>query len=97
MSLSPPTFTPNGDGANDQLRLSFDLLKAEAIPRVVIYDLAGRAIRALPGQAGRLQVFFWDGRTQEGDLAPPGLYLCRVEVQAGIGTRETARVVGIAY
>jgi len=97
LALVSRAFSPNGDGVNDQLRLSFDLLKADAVPEITIYDLAGRAIRTLPVRAGKTQAYLWDGRTGAGDLAAPGVYICRVEVDVDIGAEKATRLVSVVY
>ena len=89
--------TPNGDGVNDELVLTFDLLKVRAAPQISFYDLAGRLVRQLEGQPGAVQSYRWDGTTDTGDLAPPGTYLCRIEVNTGVGGRAATRVVRVAY
>ncbi|MBM3280616.1 MAG: hypothetical protein FJY95_21440, partial [Candidatus Handelsmanbacteria bacterium] len=46
-----------------------------------VFDLGGRLVRrsevAVEHAAGR-QRLEWDGRDQQGQQAPPGLYLCKV-------------------
>jgi hypothetical protein len=101
LRLVPATFTPNGDGINDQVRLEYDLLNLEGgVPLLIeLYDLAG-APRGLlyAGQAasGRF-AFNWDGRDAGGRLLPPGLYLLRLRVEADKDADEIARVVSLAY
>ena len=43
---------------------------------VVIYDLAGRRVVQVKGPAG--SVLHWDGRTNNGQLAPAGVYRYRL-------------------
>ncbi|MBI2505011.1 MAG: hypothetical protein HYW07_17470 [Candidatus Latescibacteria bacterium] len=95
--VAPGIVTPNGDQVNDQVRLSFDLLKVEAVPQVRIYDLQGRVVKELAGQPGRAQVYEWNGRGEGGNLAPPGIYLCRVRVEAEIGAQTAEKLIRIAY
>lgn len=97
LAFDSESFTPNEDGINDQLRLSFDLLKVDAVPQIVIHDLAGRRIRALPGQPGKSQAYLWDGRTEGGDLATPGLYIILVKVDVGVGAEKVTRLVSVVY
>ena len=96
-------FTPNGDGVNDQLTVDFSLLKVlEERPLVVgFYDLGGRLIgrgqsEATGGKVGN-QTFTWDGRDLGGQIVPPGIYLCRIEVQADDGDSQQTRLVHVAY
>ena len=97
LALASGSFTPNGDGVNDRLQLSFDLLKTGAIPEITIHDLGGRVIRTLPGEPGMTQVYSWDGRTEAGDLASPGLYICRVKVDVEIGAEKATKLVSVVY
>jgi len=95
--------TPNGDGVNDELLVQFALLKVlEDRPLgVEIFDLGGRMVgRGLGGSAlGRVgsQEFRWDGRDLSGALVPPGMYICRIIVEADQGDSELVRIVNVAY
>lgn len=77
--------TPNGDGINDEAVVSFDVVRVgdDSPIEVAIYDLSGRLLRTLREQrrvsTGRYQVS-WDGRDEQGNLPPPGLYLVSVEI-----------------
>jgi flagellar hook assembly protein FlgD len=65
----------------------------QAMPaRLVVYDVAGRAVRTLVSgmqQAGELRVT-WDGRTQTGTRVGRGVYVYRLE--AG-GTSRTGKML----
>lgn len=89
--------TPNGDGLNDELVLTFDLLRVDVVPEVEIFDLGGRLVRRLAGGSGSVQRVRWDGRDNSGAAAAPGLYLCRIAVRAGVGTRTATEVIHVAY
>jgi len=101
LTLPSPIFTPNGDGIGDFLRLEFDLLKVFA-PRpvkVAIYDLSGHQVHLLGDRedtAGHLSLE-WDGRTAEGRLTPPGVYLLRIEVKGDALTYTANRLISVAY
>ncbi len=91
--------TPNGDGANDGLVVSFTLQGVSAaVVEVGIYDLSGRLVRQLVAQTrseGRYGDA-WDGMGSEG-LVAPGLYLARVSVGTDLGTFEQTRSIAVAY
>jgi hypothetical protein len=97
LRAEPGIATPNGDQVNDQVRLSFDLLKVETLPQVWICDLQGRRVRELPARPGRAQVYGWDGRQEDGSLVPPGIYLGQVRVEAGTGAQTAVQLIRIAY
>jgi len=62
--------------------------------RADILDLAGRRVRTLAGGSGG-QVrteFRWDGRDDTGALAPPGMYLFRVEIGGRVSARRFVRL-----
>ncbi len=96
-------FTPNGDGVNDELVVRFALLKVleERPLGVEIFDLGGRMIgRGLgAGTVGKVgtQEFRWDGRDSSGALVPPGMYICRIIVEADQGDSELMRIINVAY
>lgn len=96
-------FTPNGDGINDELSVRFALLKVlqERPLAVAFYDLSGRLLGqghgvATTGKAGE-QIFTWDGRDLDGQAVAPGIYLCRIEVEADDRDNHLTRLVHIAY
>lgn len=51
---------------------------------ISIYAISGIKIRSLTSQTGipGTNVFIWDGRTDSGDEAGPGLYLCKISTNA---------------
>ena len=101
LDMGAGIFTPNGDGFNDALAISFDVLKVlDARPiEARVYDLRGRLVRTLrdaAGVAGHYQLI-WDGRRDSGALAPPGLYLFRLQIAGDSATRTLVRSIGLSY
>lgn len=99
LRIDSALFTPNGDGINDQLNISFVVLKLEtANARLEVYDLTGRRVALLPAtiEDGR-STFTWSGRDTGGALVPPGTYVCRIDLGAEIGANLAVRVVAVAY
>lgn len=101
LQVQPACITPNGDGINDEMTISFTVLKVETPRevRVSIHDLTGRMVARLhsaPVGSGPLTVA-WDGRNAAQQRVAPGLYLCRVEVDAQAGLGEALRPVAVAY
>jgi hypothetical protein len=101
LRLVPRSFTPNGDGVNDQVRVEYNLLNlAGGVPvSLEVFDLAGRmrarihADRQVSGRTGRP----WDGTDGQGRLLEPGLYLVRLKVEADRGTSTGQAVVSLVY
>ena len=102
LTVGPNPFTPNGDGINDAAEISLDIFKLTSSRRlqVRIYTLDGRQVwqREEMVLSGRTTVR-WDGVDDHGHRAPPGLYLCQVQLDAdatGQPTTQT-RIIAVAY
>jgi flagellar hook assembly protein FlgD len=76
LAVSPQTATPNGDGAGETVRISFDLEVAASV-RVRLADETGTVVTTIlperPAEAGTVEVV-WDGRGQEGEPVADGRY-----------------------
>ena len=107
VSVEPTAFTPNGDGINDEASFRFTVVKVgdDSPVEVLIYDLQGRLIRRLAEQRALSTGSYgiaWDGRDEQGAVAPPGVYLARVRVDTDtegsqIGNAEIFRTIAVAY
>jgi len=101
LNLEPPAFSPNGDGVNDVLRIEAELLNVVGdVPiRVDLFDLGGRRVlRVLDGVAASgLYTRDWNGRDEQGELVPPGIYMVRVELDTDGGIETINRVVAVVY
>lgn len=74
VEVQPATFSPNGDGVRDLIRITGDPVE-EARGRhwrCTIRDSKGQASRTFDGQ-GRLEAV-WDGKASGGTVAPDGDY-----------------------
>jgi len=101
IQVSPNPFTPNGDGLNDEVSISYDLfnLVGYAPLRVEICDLAGNLVQVAHEDeltSGRY-THVWDGKTQDGEVAPPGFYIYRIIVDADKGLEAKAGILSVAY
>ena len=66
---------------------------------MALYDLSGRRIRVLhdrPQTAGSIALS-WDGEDAAGQMAAPGHYLLRIEVQGDAQTQEATKLIALAY
>ena len=100
-TITPNPFTPNGDGINDEITFAFDLflLLEEVDVDLGIYDLSGRHVAKLQSggsTAGKLEVQ-WNGRDDQGQLVPPGLYLYRLNVDSDDTSVERAGTLSVIY
>ncbi|MBI4531224.1 MAG: gliding motility-associated C-terminal domain-containing protein [Candidatus Latescibacteria bacterium] len=97
--IDPPVFTPNGDGVNDQAVVTFILLKVleRKEPRVAIYDLKGGLVKELVRSPGGGYSYLWDGRRESKEFVPPGMYICRISIDAQAGKTVENRTVGVIY
>ena len=98
---SPATFTPNGDGINDEVEVEYELRDLESLRqmRFRIYDLSGRLVRQVVAAGTRSGSFVqaWNGRDEFGDLVPSGIYIYRFDWDTDKGREVASGVVGVAY
>ncbi|MDP6702883.1 MAG: hypothetical protein QGH25_24735, partial [Candidatus Latescibacteria bacterium] len=100
LQLSSPVVTPNGDGLNDRLDISFVAFKVENIaPQVRLYDLVGGLVSTLAptAVAGARYSYTWSGDRADGTIARPGIYLCRIDLDADAGGDAVMRTLSVAY
>ena len=101
VAVTPNVFTPNGDGVNDQARISYAVLNltetAEA--SLIIYDLSGRRVRELqtdPLLSGTYQ-WSWNGQADDGNLVPPGNYIYRISVETDNRSEHQSGIIPLTY
>jgi flagellar hook assembly protein FlgD len=92
------TFTPNGDGATDSVRVTFGSTEAGTVDATVraadgsVVAAFGGPMTAGPGAAT------WDGRTAGGGFAPDGRYTVMLQPADGAGNRGApVEVAVVAY
>ncbi len=101
LELRPEVFTPNGDGVNDAVFISFDLRDLTAVRpvEVQIWTLDGHPVRQLRPAATASGNFThrWNGRDDAGRLARPGVYLVQVELDSDDGRKAAIGILSLAY
>ncbi len=100
LSIDSPIITPNGDGTNDRVQISFVAYKViDSTPRVQIHDLSGQLIAELLPSAldGADHTYTWAGRNLHGAIVPPGIYLCSIDLGADAGKDTALRTIAVAY
>lgn len=101
LALSSNPFSPNGDKVNDELVITYDVLRltSPSPVQVSLYDLSGRRVRTLVErrQAAGGYTESWDGTDDHGELVPPGLYMMRVAADTDEKEAVALKLVGVAY
>ena len=99
-ALDTRVLTPNGDGRNDVLVVSVDLVNVlEQRPlRMLVFDLSGRLLGEIEGKglAGHWDLI-WDGRDSSGRLVVPGLYLLELHVEGDAQVEKVRWGVSVVY
>ncbi len=99
-TVGPNPFTPNGDGINDQAEFHFDLflVTGQTPVGVSLYDLGGKRVRRIEtGALAGAQALQWDGRDDEGNRVPPGLYVFFVSSGTDADGAEVTGTIAVAY
>ncbi|WP_461640059.1 lamin tail domain-containing protein [Labilibaculum euxinus] len=90
ISLSPKIFTPDNDGFDDRLLITFNLEMDGYLATVRIYNSMGIEIRKLANNLNLANEdsLFWDGLTSQKERASIGIYLVYIELFSPDGKRK---------
>lgn len=98
--ITPNPFSPDGDGRDDVCELHYRFSEPVSSASVTIYDRLGRKIKDLkPWSVTAPEgVIFWDGKKEDGQIAPIGPYIFLTEFMnpAGGKIHEGKTVVILA-
>jgi len=99
ITVTPEVFSPDNDGMNDLLEISFSDNHPGWITDVKIFEVSGRLVRHLA--EGRLTgtspVIFWDGTNDNGNLCYNGIYIILVHRWDIQGRKEEYRKTCVLY
>lgn len=102
LNVSPEVFTPNNDGLDDILVISYNLDKIGYSGTLSVYDLAGREVKRLINNETFAQTGFitWDGTNTRQERVPVGIYIINLEIFDLNGNLKKVRekcVVGMNF
>jgi len=82
ITVLPEIFSPDNDGINDVLNISYTSDVPGMVATISIYDARGRMIRTLikSEMLGTSGTFSWNGITDDNEKAPIGIYIIYVEM-----------------
>lgn len=82
VSIPNPLFSPDNDGYNDVLNISFKLDESGKAANVFIFDSKGRQVRHLVRneQLSTEGVISWNGINDDNEKAPIGIYVVYIEL-----------------
>ena len=101
LKIAPRIFTPNGDGVNDKVALTYHIffVHERGVISLDFFDLAGWRVKHFQRQnqsAGRATIT-WDGRDEAGQHLSPGIYLYRLALETDQQKVERVGTVSIVY
>jgi len=98
--LAPDPFTPNADDINDELTISYDILRVvRAVPVAVeVFDLSGRRVKLVESlrEVGEYSTV-WDGMGAGGHPVPPGTYVVKLSAATETGEFSSVHPIAVAY
>ncbi|MGE0560342.1 MAG: lamin tail domain-containing protein [Flavobacteriales bacterium] len=81
ITISPETFSPDNDGIDDVVNISYKFAEAGYVANIVIYDSKGRLTKnlLLNELLGTSGTFSWDGINENNEKSAIGIYIIYVE------------------
>ena len=80
--ISPETFSPDNDGVDDVVNISYNFSSEGSVANVIIYDAKGRLIKNLVQNEllGTSGTFSWDGINESNEKGRIGIYIIFAEI-----------------
>lgn len=93
--FSSTLLSPDGDGYQDELEITYRLDDGNLAAQVKIYDAHGSTVCHLLNNAllGTHGIFTWDGHRKNGSPLPEGQYVIAITIYDAAGTQQTLRRV----
>jgi hypothetical protein len=90
LSIGPDLFSPDNDGRDDVVVISYAQEGSGRMANVIVFDRDGRKVRYLVrnGLMGRTGKWIWNGLDEGGHALAPGIYIIYVEI-TGMEGRTT--------
>jgi hypothetical protein len=98
--VEPETFSPNNDGVDDVLNISYNFPEPGMVANIIIYDAKGRLVKNLIQNEllGISGTFSWDGINERNEKSRIGIYIIFVEAFSADGDvksfKKTAVLAG---
>lgn len=82
ITISPETFSPDNDGIDDVVNISYQFAEGGYVANIIIYDSKGRLIKnlLLNELLGTSGTFSWDGINENNEKSAIGIYIIYIEV-----------------
>ncbi|HBG70586.1 MAG: hypothetical protein A2W93_08375 [Bacteroidetes bacterium GWF2_43_63] len=95
ITVSPESFSPDNDGYNDVLNIAWQFEHTGIVCNMKIFDSNGRFIKNIMENApiGPEGVISWDGKTENGETAPIGIYVIFADIFASDGYTDKIKTV----
>ena len=92
-AFSTTLFSPDGDGYNDLIDITYSLQHCGLAANIIVFDRHGRKVRQIArGQLlGCQGALTWDGTDDNGSVCPRGNYIIVVEAYNESGARQSWR------
>ena len=93
--VDPDVFSPDNDGYNDLLNISYATRQGDLLANVYIFDQRGRLVKTLHQNAllGTNGMMIWDGSADDGNRCRMGNYVVKIEVFDTSGSVQTIKKV----